>query len=159
MKQIKRFVLISLFIGLFQQAAAATDIANTDASMQKEILYHINKYRITHGMSMLKMNQLITQEATQHSRDMAQHKLPFGHLKYEQRMGRLFKNIKDSNGGAENVAYNYKTAEIVVSEWIKSPGHRQNIRGNYNLTGIGIARDERGRIYYTQMFVRSKSVG
>ena len=155
MKQIKATILISLFIGLFQPATAATAIANTDASMQKEILYHINKYRITHGMSMLKMNNLITQEATAHSRDMAQHKMPFGHLKYEQRMGRLFKAIEHSNGGAENVAYNYKTAEIVVKEWIKSPGHRQNIRGSYNLTGIGIARDERGRIYYTQMFVRA----
>ncbi len=155
MKQIKATILISLFIGLFQPATAATAIANTDASMQKEILYHINKYRITHGMSMLKMNNLITQEATAHSRDMAQHKMPFGHLKYEQRMGRLFKAIEHSNGGAENVAYNYKTAEIVVQEWIKSPGHRQNIRGSYNLTGIGIARDERGRMYYTQMFVRA----
>lgn len=153
MKQIKAFVLILLFTSIFQQATAATD-----AAMQKEILYHINKYRITHGMSMFKMNDLITHEATMHSRDMAQHKLPFGHLKYEQRMGRLFKNIKYANGGAENVAYNYKTAEIVVKEWLKSPGHRQNIRGNYNLTGIGIARDERGRIYYTQMFVHTKSI-
>lgn len=155
MKQIKAIVYIFLFIGLFQQATAATEISNTDAAMQKEILYHINKYRITHGMLMLKTNHLITQEATIHSQDMAKHKLPFGHLKYEQRMGRLFKTIDHAKGGAENVAYNYKTAEIVVKEWLKSPGHRQNIRGNYNLTGIGIARDERGRIYYTQMFVRA----
>ena len=155
MKQLKAIIFISLFMGLFQQATAATEKATTDAVMQKEILYHINKYRITHGMMMLRMNDLITREATIHSQEMAQHKLPFGHLKYEQRMGRLFKAIKHSNGGAENVAYNYKNAEIVVQEWLKSPGHRQNIRGSYNLTGIGIARDERGRIYYTQMFVRA----
>ncbi len=48
-------------------------------------------------------------------------------------------------------------AEIVVKQWLLSPGHRQNIRGNYNLTGIGVARDERGRPYYTQMFVRTKA--
>lgn len=155
MKQIKAIILMSLFVGLFQPATAATEKPNTDAEMQKEILYHINKYRITHGMMMLKMNDLITKEATIHSREMAQHKLPFGHLKYDQRMGRLFKEIKHSNGGAENVAYNYKTAKIVVQEWLKSPGHLHNIRGSYNLTGIGIARDERGRIYYTQMFVRA----
>ena len=154
MKHIKSIIFISLFLGFFQQATAASK-TDTDAAMQKEILYHINKYRITHGMSMLKTNHLITKEATIHSQDMAQHKLPFGHLKYEQRMGRLFKAIAHSNGGAENVAFNYKNAEIVVQEWLKSPGHRQNIRGNYNLTGIGIARDEQGRIYYTQMFVRA----
>ncbi len=152
MKQAITAIWISLIFSLFQPAMAASQ---TDAAMQKEILYYINKYRITHGMMMLKMNHLITQEATIHSRDMAQHKLPFGHMKYEQRMGRLFKAIKHSNGGAENVAYNYKNAEIVVQEWLKSPGHRQNIRGSYNLTGIGIARDARGRIYYTQMFVRA----
>ncbi len=155
MKHIKPIILISLFLSLFQQATAATENVNTDAAMQKEILYHINKYRILHGMSMFKMNDLITHEATIHSQDMAQHKMPFGHMKYEQRIGRLFKAIEHSNGGAENVAFNYKNAEIVVQEWLKSPGHRQNIRGNYNLTGIGIARDERGRIYYTQMFVRA----
>jgi len=155
MKQIKAIIFISLIFGLFQQATAATEKTNTDAAMQKEILYLINKYRITHGMSMLKTNNLITKEATIHSREMAQHKLPFGHDKYDQRMGRLFKAINHSNGGAENVAYNYKTAKIVVDGWLNSPGHRQNIRGSYNLTGIGIARDERGRIYYTQMFVRA----
>lgn len=154
MKQVITSIWVSLVIGLFQPAVAA-ERNDADANMQKEILYHINKYRITHGMMMLTMNNLITKEATIHSRDMAQHKLPFGHMKYEQRMGRLFKAIKHSNGGAENVAYNYKNAEIVVQEWLKSPGHRQNIRGNYNLTGIGIARDERGRIYYTQMFVKA----
>lgn len=155
MKQIKAAIWMSLFLGLFQPVTAAIDTSNSDANMQKEILYHINKYRIMHAMSMLKMNNIITREATIHSREMAQHKLPFGHLKYEQRMGRLFKAIKHSNGGAENVAFNYKNAEIVVREWLKSPGHRQNIRGNYNLTGIGIARDEHGKIYYTQMFVRA----
>ena len=156
MRQIKAIIFISLVLSLFQQATATSQPVTTeDAVMRNAILYHINKYRITHGMSPLKTNHLITHEATIHSQDMAKHRLPFGHLKYEQRMGRLFNAIKHSNGGAENVAYNYKTAEIVVKEWLKSPGHRQNIRGNYNLTGIGIARDERGRIYYTQMFVRA----
>ena len=154
MRHIKTFFFILLFLTFFQQATA-TNTTNTDDLMQKEILHHINIYRITHGMSMLKMNHLITKEATIHSQEMAQHKLPFGHLKYGQRMGRLFKAIAHANAGAENVAFNYKNAKIVVQEWLKSPGHRHNIRGNYNLTGIGIARDERGRIYYTQMFVRA----
>ena len=47
------------------------------------------------------------------------------------------------------------TAKIVVDGWIKSPGHRQNIVGRYNLTGIGIVRDRAGKLYYTQLFVRT----
>lgn len=155
MKHLISLLCVFIFTTGFQQANAASTPSNTDAAMQREILYHINKYRITHGMRMLKMNDMITREATQHSLDMAKHRLPFGHDKYDERMGRLLQHIPHANGGAENVAFNYKTAEIVAREWIKSPGHRQNIRGSYNLTGIGIARDERGRIYYTQMFVRA----
>ncbi len=154
MKHKKTIFFIVLLLTCFQQATA-NNTTHIDDLMEQEILHHINTYRITHGMSILKMNHLITKEATIHSQEMAQHKLPFGHLKYEQRMGRLFKTIAHANAGAENVAFNYKNAKIVVQEWLKSPGHRQNIRGNYNLTGIGIARDERGRIYYTQMFVRA----
>lgn len=153
MKSIKNILLIVILSCLTHSTFASNTSTNT--AMQKEILYYINKYRILHGMSMLKMNKLITHEATIHSQEMAQHKIPFGHLKYEQRMNRLFKAIPHARGGAENVAFNYKTAKIVVDGWLNSPGHRQNIRGNYNLTGIGIAKDERGRIYYTQLFVRS----
>jgi uncharacterized protein YkwD len=155
MKQKKmRLILVfmSLFVGLFHQTHAASD-----ANLQDEILHYINQYRIKHHLSQLKTNDLITLEATKHSQEMAQHQIPFGHQKFQQRMARLMKQIDNARGGAENVAFNYKTAKIVVNGWLNSPGHRHNIRGNYNLTGIGIARDKQGRIYYTQLFLRAKS--
>jgi hypothetical protein len=43
-----------------------------------------------------------------------------------------------------------------VDGWIKSPGHRHNIVGRYNLTGIGIVRDSAGKLYYTQLFARTE---
>jgi uncharacterized protein YkwD len=153
MKQMKSplaITLMLLFINTIQPAQAA------EASMQTEILHHINQYRITHGLSRLTMNATISKEATQHSREMATHQLPFGHNKFDQRVKRLSKTIPYTNGCAENVAYNYKDAKDVVKNWLLSPGHLQNIRGHYNLTGIGVARDERGRIYYTQLFVRTR---
>jgi uncharacterized protein YkwD len=123
--------------------------------MEKEILYHINHYRMTHQLSALTMNDRISQEAARHSQEMAHHRVPFGHQKFNDRMSRLYKTIHHARGGAENVAYNYKNAKVVVQQWLNSPGHRHNIRGNYNLTGIGIAHDDQGRIYYTQIFIRS----
>jgi len=152
MKQMKSRLAITLMllsIHLMQPAHA-------DDTMQTEILHHINQYRITHGLSRLTMNATISKEATQHSVEMARHQLPFGHHKFDERVKRLSKSIQYTNGCAENVAYNYKNAQDVVKNWLLSPGHRQNIRGHYNLTGIGVARDERGRIYYTQLFVRTK---
>ncbi len=43
----------------------------------------------------------------------------------------------------------------MVEQWLTSPGHKRNIVGNYNITGIGIARDKQGKLYYTQIFLRS----
>ncbi len=123
--------------------------------MADEILVYVNQYRAQHGLSKLTMNNAISQEAARHSRDMAVHALPFGHDGFNQRIRYLHEHIVDSSSGAENVAYNYKTARIVVDGWIKSPGHRQNIMGHYNLTGIGIAHDKAGKIYYTQLFLRA----
>jgi uncharacterized protein YkwD len=71
----------------------------------------------------------------------------------------LYSQIKQCEGGAENVAYNYKNAQDVVRNWIASSGHRRNIEGNYNLTGIGLARDRRGKLYFTQIFLRTKNPG
>jgi uncharacterized protein YkwD len=56
-------------------------------------------------------------------------------------------------GMAENVAYGATTAKEVVSMWKGSSGHRKNMLGNYKYIGIGTARDKRGAIYYTEIFV------
>lgn len=158
MKHLKpsiRTTIFLLFLVFIQKANANTPYDQTDASIHKAILHHINQYRITHGLPMLTLDQRISEEATRHSREMAQHQIPFGHQKFEQRVARLYKTIKDATGAAENVAFNYKNADIVVKGWIQSPGHRHNIQGHYNLTGIGTARDKQGRIYYTQLFIRA----
>jgi uncharacterized protein YkwD len=125
-----------------------------DDAVAKEILIQINQYRLQHGLSKLVMNPLITQEARRHSQDMAMHKQPFGHTGFPTRMAHLRQSIPGALNGAENVAYNYKTAKIVVDGWIHSAGHRQNILGHYSMTGIGIARDSAGKPYYTQLFLR-----
>jgi uncharacterized protein YkwD len=46
------------------------------------------------------------------------------------------------------------TAHKVVDGWLHSPGHKKNIEGDYNFTGIGVSKDKNGRIYYTQIFLR-----
>lgn len=129
--------------------------APDDQRLASEILVYINQYRVQHGLSKLVMNRVLSNEATRHSADMARHVVPFGHDGFGQRIEHLHEQIPASLSGAENVAYNYKTAKIVVDGWINSPGHRQNLMGHYNLTGIGIARDNMGKPYYTQMFLRA----
>lgn len=154
-------VVISLLSVLFQFSHAGTPVIKTDndTAIQNAILVHINEYRQKHGLSPLKMDNNIVKEAKNHSLDMANHTMSFGHKYFKSRIDRLHAEIPNSNAGAENVAYNYKDAQDVVKNWVRSPGHRRNIEGNYNLTGIGIARDQKGKIYFTQIFLRTGSGG
>lgn len=161
MKKIKKlvssFLIVALTISILPQAyaAAKTNYAAIDAENQKKILVYVNQYRQKRGLPPLKMNKLISQEAERHSRDMGTHRVPFGHQYFSKRIKRIFDDIQQCHGGAENVAYNYRDAKIVVEQWLTSPGHRRNIEGRYNLTGIGLARDSRGKLYFTQIFVRT----
>ena len=75
---------------------------------------------------------------------MARGRVGFGHDGFGSRAAH-------SGGKAENVAYN-RTARGAVSSWLGSPGHRRNIEGSYNLTGIGIAPGRRGGYFFTQIF-------
>ncbi len=124
-------------------------------SIEQGILVYINQYRQEHGLKPLKMDSHMSSEARRHSQEMANHSIPFGHKYFLSRVERLHKQIKNSGAGAENVAYNYKDAQDVVKNWLKSSGHKHNIDGNYDLTGIGIARDAHGKIYFTQIFLKT----
>jgi len=91
---------------------------------------------------------------------MAAGLVPAGHERFESRK-RDISNMIPWRGMAENVGINdYPPSETVraaVSGWLGSRGHRKNIEGRYDLTGVGIARDARGVYYYTQIFVRRKT--
>ena len=84
---------------------------------------------------------------------MATKKIPFGHDGFDARMKGITQQLKNATGWAENVAYGPNTAKDVVDMWLHSPGHKKNIEGNYNLTGIGIEKSADGETYYTQIFV------
>ena len=40
-----------------------------------------------------------------------------------------------------------------MTGWLQSPGHRRNIEGDFDLTGIGIVRVAAGTYFFTQLFV------
>ena len=153
-------ILLGFSLGLFSSDLAYAKILHqaqsttSDQPLAAEILVYINQYRVQHGRAKLTMDPVLCRTAAGHSQDMAKHVVPFGHDGFNARMNYLHQHVKDSLSGAENVAYNYKTAKIVADGWLHSRGHQKNIMGNYNLTGIGIARDHEGKLYYTQMFLR-----
>jgi uncharacterized protein YkwD len=54
---------------------------------------------------------------------------------------------------AENVAYGARDAKEVFLLWKNSSVHNKNMLGNYKYIGIGTAKNKRGVIYYTEIFV------
>ena len=150
------FIRITVVMFAFLGFNAPVFAQSTNNTIQpEEILTYINQYRLSHGLAKLHMNPMVSQEASKHSADMAAHRVALGHQGFQQRIAYLKKKIQTTQGGAENVAYNYKTAKIVVEGWIHSPGHRHNILGHYNETGIGVVYDKSGKPYFTQLFLRT----
>ncbi len=125
------------------------------AALEQSIFNQINKYRASQGLPALTRNSAIDNQVRLHSKNMANGTVPFGHNGFSQRLNATGISYR---GGAENVAYNQghsDPATVAVQGWLKSPGHLANIRGNYNLTGIGVAKNSQGAIYFTQIFIRS----
>ncbi len=128
-------------------------------NLAQQVHQQINKYRASVNLPPLKLNPKISEQAQIHSENMAQQKVKFGHQGFDSRVKALKNNIALSSA-AENVAYNqgYRDpASEAVTGWIKSEGHRQNIVGNYNLTGIGIAKNQQGEYYFTQIFILNEA--
>lgn len=130
---------------------------STDLStMNERILQLVNQHRRSIGKGELKMIDVASSQALQHSKDMMTGRTPFGHEGFDARANAVKNAIGFINGAAENVAYGQLSAEEVVDGWLHSPGHKANIEGDYNLTGIGVAQSRDGVLYFTQFFVLKK---
>jgi len=125
-----------------------------NGGLDDEVLKYTNQFRKSKRLPALEMRDDLNTIARRHSEDMAKGKCSFGHSGYNQRELQVQKIIRVEYGMAENVAYGATTAKEVVSMWKGSSGHRKNMLGNYKYIGIGTARDKRGAIYYTEIFVR-----
>lgn len=152
--------LVIIFLLISSKAVVAQTNPQTEdfTALQESVLDYVNQYRNTKGLKPLQMVPMITAEAILHSRNMGTGKVPFSHNGFEQRMDRIMGQIKYANACAENVAFGKFTAQEVVKRWIQSPGHKKNIEGNYNLTGVGIIRGKDGYPYFTQIFINQRNM-
>nr|WP_290221888.1 CAP domain-containing protein [Trichocoleus desertorum] len=132
--------------------------ASSLSAIEKSAFDQINKYRASKGLPALTWNAAIAEQSRKHSQSMANAKVPFSHDGFQSRVGAIAKTVA-YRGAAENVAYNQgfnDPATKAVQGWIKSNGHRTNIEGNYNVSGIGVAKNAKGEYYLTQIFIRSR---
>lgn len=141
-----------------QMSRAPLSAANSHTALVQSIHQQINEYRRSRNLPPLTLDSRISAQALAHSQAMASGKVSFSHDGFDQRIQEIRRTIP-YRAVAENVAFNqgYRHPDVqAVQGWIKSPGHRVNIEGQYNLTGIGISRNNQGEYYFTQIFIRSR---
>jgi uncharacterized protein YkwD len=123
------------------------------AKLQVDIVELVNQHRATLGLNPLTISNVVAEQSTIHSMNMAKGKTRFSHDGFDKRVDAIIKQI-GGVGFAENVAFGQTTAESVVDGWLNSPGHRKNIEGDFTHIGVGIAQAKDRSIYYTQIFAK-----
>ncbi len=148
------FITILALVSVLRphEASAQTDYKK----LSSDVLALVNEHRLHNKLPPLAMSDIIVSIAATHSRNMANGSVDFGHDGFDDRVSMLTRKIKHAYAWGENVAYGARTAKEVVNMWLNSPDHRENIEGNFNLTGISIARGKDGYLYFTQIFCKAK---
>jgi uncharacterized protein YkwD len=127
----------------------------SEAALEREIHDLVNRYRREHRLAPLTLDARITEQARRHSVAMATGRARVGHQGFEERI-RLLRREMPVRRAAENAGMNKgyaAPARQMMTGWLASPTHRTSIEGPYLVTGIGVARNRAGKIYFTQIFV------
>jgi uncharacterized protein YkwD len=144
--------VFSLILCLMLMAGLYSFAPGHAASLTNDVLAETNLFRNENKLPALEMNEQLNALAQKHSENMASGRVSFGHDGFKKRNSMAFKTVSNIHFVAENVAFGASTAKEVLTMWKNSPGHRSNILGKYSYIGIGVAKDKKGRIYYTQVF-------
>lgn len=135
---------------------AATRAPGTrTAALEQAVHELVNRHREAHGLAPLTLDARISREARGHSSAMAARTTPLGHERFADRVKALSR-VMACRRTAENVAFNQGHREPAVEAvrgWLASRGHRKNIEGPYELTGVGVVTNAAGEVYFTQIFV------
>jgi uncharacterized protein YkwD len=123
--------------------------------MNADMINDVNEYRKSKGLPPMQLLAIAASEAARHSSNMAAKKVAFGHAGFNQRAINIANELHGTSSTGENIAFGKMTSKQVIDAWLKNPDHKANIEGPFNYTGAGVAKDSRGVVYYTQIFVKS----
>jgi uncharacterized protein YkwD len=121
----------------------------TISALERSIHNQIDRYRQSLNLPPLTIDPTVSAQARAHSQEMAQS----GTLSHT--MDSVDRQQKYPTA-AENIAstQDYPQPDLIaVQDWLSSPAHKQHIIGNYNLTGIGVAKNTQGEYFFTQIFI------
>lgn len=125
------------------------------SAFQKKVVELVNVERSKNGLKPLKMNTELSKVATLKSQDMAKLNY-FSHTSptYGSPFDMMKKYGISYRTAGENIAMGQSTPEQVMQGWMNSSGHRANIlKSSFTQIGVGIAKNSKGQLYWTQQFI------
>ena len=148
-----RMIFMAVLIFTFTTVSFAND-----NEYRKEIVNLVNIEREKANLPPLKEDNRLNALAEKKAKIMAKE----NNLSHNAGGYKSFSDIVKEAGiqywnVGENIARNWKPPEEVMNAWLSSKGHRDNILSEkFTLIGVGKAVNEKGDIYWTQIFIRER---
>jgi len=163
-KMFRTFLPIAILFTIVSCTSNSKEDTSTTAKLVTSYNYNdtelkliilINNYRESQGLNSLQLINHISYKSQEHNLYMIDNKV-VNHDYFQQRVDNLMQ-LLGAETVAENIAFNYPTAESVLSAWLNSPGHKANIVGDFTHFGIAATTDpQTGKKYYTNLFIKKK---
>ena len=116
----------------------------------------VNDHRRSIGLRSIIHSDGLEDIARQHSVNMANGSVAFGHTGFSSRCSEGRSVLGGGNWCGENVAAGQKTPQAAFTSWMNSSGHRANIESSKAThTGFGYAKNSSGKYYWTQIFIQN----
>jgi uncharacterized protein YkwD len=123
---------------------------------EAKVLELANEARKAKKIPPFKVHPLLMKLAREHSANMARQRKADHVLDGKNPDQRMKESGYPNLGGGENIYYGVVGSgnpEAAHKWWMNSKIHRENIlEPNFTEIGIGLARDSKGIVYYTQVF-------
>jgi uncharacterized protein YkwD len=151
-------IFLSIFILVFSSCGKNSSSDSNrersqDAITQNEYMEILNSHRQRLGLRPLIYTLIIEPVAHEHSDDMARGKTSFGHSGWRARCRKITDELR-GNACSEIVAMGQKTPQAVFDAWYNSSSHRASLENpRYTHTGLGVVKNSKGVIYWTQLFL------
>jgi uncharacterized protein YkwD len=151
---LKDFNPMEKVVDSISDATTKEPLLPSDPTWNEEYIELVNTHRRSLGLRGLQVSPYIELAALDHSQNMADKTVPFGHSGSSTRCSLIISAIGSGNLCGEIVASGYKTPQAVFDGWIKSLTHKSKIENSrYTHTGMGFAKSSTGVIYWTQIFL------
>lgn len=137
------------------EPAGAAPATAASASPETELLTLTNGARSANGLAALSADPKAADIARYWSNVMAGD----GSLRHNPDLAAQVNNLVTSSWQriGENVGVG-SSATGLHDAFMKSPGHKANVLGDYNRVGIGAARDASGRLWVTLVFIKGPAL-